>query len=160
MPLAGTAPYTYGICLRALRGYRGDRDRHKQTFFRDRVVFILAPHVLLIPSSTTTTPSSTPSSSDRQVPPMASPPERVPASAPATSCPPCRAAVPPAAPRSPSPAHVGIDPRMSYAPPSQTTLRAGRVTRPSPRDWACWDGLAGVTLSSSRSHFACQMLSR
>ncbi|KAI0690133.1 hypothetical protein C8T65DRAFT_588176, partial [Cerioporus squamosus] len=43
------------------------------------------------------------------------------------------AAVPPAAPRHRSPAPVRINPRVEYAPPSQTTLRSGCVSRPPPR---------------------------
>ncbi len=64
-----------------------------------------------------------------QVPSVAAPPSEPESAAPAA---PRRSAVPPAAPRPPSPAPIHVNPRVSYTPPSQTTLRAGRVAQPPP----------------------------
>ena len=55
------------------------------------------------------------------------------APAPVVPAPAPSAAVPPAAPRPRSPPTVRLDPRAYYEPPSQTTTRSGRVSRPLPR---------------------------
>ncbi|KAL1942197.1 hypothetical protein VTO73DRAFT_6261 [Trametes versicolor] len=70
------------------------------------------------------------SSSTLQAPPSASAPFASPPDAPRVISAP---AVPPAAPRPRSPPPIREDPRVSYTPPSQTTLRSGRVSRPPAR---------------------------
>lgn len=69
------------------------------------------------------------SSSTLQDPSSASAPPASPSAPRTTSAP----AVPPAAPRPRSPPPIREDPRVSYTPPTQTTLRSGRVSRPPTR---------------------------
>lgn len=49
------------------------------------------------------------------------------------AAPSARSAVPLAVPRPPSPPAIRMDPRQVYTPPSRTTLRSGRVSRPPAR---------------------------
>ena len=90
-------------------------------FYHDRSV---------IPTDATPSPASAPQVSSAMPPPEPTPTSA--ASAPATRRSPRRATIPPAAPRPPSPAPIRVNPRVSYTPPSQTTLRSGRVARPPP----------------------------
>lgn len=51
----------------------------------------------------------------------------------AAAPPPPAPAIPHSAPRPSSPAPAHLNPHVEYTPPSQTTLRSGRVSRPPPR---------------------------
>ncbi|OJT06055.1 Transposon Tf2-12 polyprotein [Trametes pubescens] len=90
----------------------------------------LLEHNALEPFDTNTSSIST-QTSDSSPPSAASPVASTPMPAPATA-PARRPAVAPSAPRPPSPAPVRANPRVFYKPPSQTTLRSGRVSRPPP----------------------------
>ncbi|KAI9069314.1 hypothetical protein FKP32DRAFT_1559945, partial [Trametes sanguinea] len=91
------------------------------------------------PSDPQIPPTAPPASSAPPAPPASSAPPASPASsAPhAPAAPPTRRppAIPPAAPRPRSPPPLRENPRVFYTPPTQTTLRSGRVSRPPrPRD--------------------------
>ncbi len=66
-------------------------------------------------------------------PPSASAPQVPPPDSSAPAPPRTRPAIPHAAPRPRSPAPIREDPRQVYTPPTQTTTRSGRVSRPRPR---------------------------